>query len=72
MTAQESEQCKKCKHRSVLNQTYGGNLQICCYYIIDTGHRRCSPVGNCDKFDDGRPLRRQTDLHYGEETYYEQ
>ena len=72
MTAQDSEQCQKCKHRSVLNRMYSGKSQICCYYLIDTGHRRCSPVGNCDKFEKGRPLQRMNQLHYGEETEYEQ
>ncbi len=60
MTAQDSEQCHRCKHRSVIyasGQAKYGDY-IFCYYIGDEGHSRGCQVENCDKFEEGKPKRR--------------
>ena len=62
MTAQESDQCHQCKHRAKLYSTRNKKHVICCYYIIDTGHRRGCPVAWCDKYEQGKALRRESSL----------
>lgn len=58
MTAQESEQCHRCKHRSVMNSDPDYGDYICCLYILDERKRRGCPVENCNKFEEGPTDRR--------------
>lgn len=58
MTAQDSEKCHRCKHRSIIHHYREYGDYICCLYILDERQRRGCPVENCDKFDEGNSKRR--------------
>lgn len=58
MTAQESDQCHRCQHRSAMNVDPEYGDYICCLYILDERRMRGCPVENCDKFIEGKPKRR--------------
>lgn len=60
--------CKSCIHHTNVTGLILGEGNIACAYIIDTHQRRGCPAGDkCDKFVEGKAVRRfKTDINKGE------
>lgn len=54
-----TERCKSCQHRTNVTGMIHGEGNIACAYIIDTHQRRGCPAGDkCDKYAQGKTVRR--------------
>ena len=54
-----TKRCLKCKHHTNVTGMIQGEGNIACAYIIDKHQRRGCPAGDkCDKYDEGKTVRR--------------
>ena len=53
--AVSSKKCESCIYRTYVGES---EMEVACYYIVNTGHRRGCSIEDCNKYKEGMPLMR--------------